>query len=454
MLFRLNVVSITVPPLRERREDIPVLAHHFLGFFEGTQGRAGLSFAQDSDERMLSHPWPGNLRELRNAIERAVIVGTASILAPHDLGLEGMVTPKVVQIGAAISLDEVERELRMRFLSTGVLLTLTTVAAAAWTLFVLSRLASSAAATVHETDELTATTAAISSAIEREDDALLVILGGANWGQALLGSARTVTDHALRKLAQDSGSEAQQRSAVEVRSLVREYRQAVDSIVQVTGGHLLERYYQEANPLLREAVAGVAKSRDIRFEEARAATAKARDEVTRERDVVLIIAALALTISAVVALRLARHVLMPLRELANAAAAIRDGNFETRVRVSSADEIGDVSEAFNEMTGRLAEFYRSNLGEILRAKRALEATMRALPDAVFLIDDQDRIAATNPHADQLFAELLGHMPMGFRATPSGAETRLWPASATWRRGHGQTGVNLGCCANRLKLVAG
>jgi NtrC-family two-component system sensor histidine kinase KinB len=192
---------------------------------------------------------------------------------------------------------------------------------------------------------------------------------------------------------------------LEIRSLVRDYREAVDSVVQEPGGHLLNRYYQFANPLLRAAVAGVAKQRDLRFEEARTATAKARDDATRARSIVLLIAALAVAISIVVALRLARHVLLPLRELASAAAAIRDGQFETRVRVESTDEIGDVSEVFNEMSRRLGEFHQSNLGEVLRAKRALEATLRALPDAVLLVDGQGNVAATNPQAKQLLAQL-------------------------------------------------
>jgi NtrC-family two-component system sensor histidine kinase KinB len=151
------------------------------------------------------------------------------------------------------------------------------------------------------------------------------------------------------------------------------------------------------DPGIRQATA-----RDQRFEEARSATARARDEVTRARNVVFVISALAVVIGAVVALRLARHVLLPMRELAQAAKAIRDGNFETTVDARPADEIGEVSEAFNDMTRRLAEFHRSNLGEVLRAKRTLEATMRALPDAVLLIEGQGRVAATNPEAERLF----------------------------------------------------
>lgn len=295
--------------------------------------------------------------------------------------------------------------LRTRFLAAGILLVLTTAAAAGWTLFVLSHLATVAVTTVRDTDEATATTAAVSSALEREDDAFLVILGGATAGYAPLTEARAVTDGALARIKQDSSSQEQSRIAAEVEASIIRYRQAVDSVVAAPGGQPLERYHREANPLLRRAVTEVGKARDERFEEARAGTALARDEVTRARNVVVLIAVFAVAIAAVVALRLARHVILPMRHLAQAARSIRDGNFDTQVDTWPADEIGDVSEAFNDMACRLAEFHRSNLGEVLRAKSALEATMRALPDAVLLIDGAERVAAKNPEADRLFKRL-------------------------------------------------
>jgi two-component system, NtrC family, response regulator AlgB len=118
LLFRLDVVSLDIPPLRDRREDIPVFAELFLHFFESTQGRPGLSFADEACEVMQSHAWPGNLRELRNAIERAVIVGAANVLCPRDLGLESQLpTTPLIQIGAAVSLEDVEREHIARIVS-------------------------------------------------------------------------------------------------------------------------------------------------------------------------------------------------------------------------------------------------------------------------------------------------------------------------------------------------
>jgi DNA-binding NtrC family response regulator len=88
LLFRLNVIALTVPALRERREDILPLAAHYLRFFERQQARQHLSFSSRCENAIVDYLWPGNLRELRNAVERAVILSPASILEPQDLGLE------------------------------------------------------------------------------------------------------------------------------------------------------------------------------------------------------------------------------------------------------------------------------------------------------------------------------------------------------------------------------
>jgi NtrC-family two-component system sensor histidine kinase KinB len=295
--------------------------------------------------------------------------------------------------------------LRTRFLATGVLLVLTTVAASAWTLFVLSRLAAVSASTVRETDLTTAAAAAVVSALEREDDALLVILGGDTLGGESLATARSITDTARIRLGRGSSSSTRERGAAELDAAVLAYRAAVDAIVLASGERPLERYHREANPLLRAAVAAVGKTRDRRFEEARTATALARDEVKRARGIVIVISGLAVGVAAMVALRLARHIILPMRELSKAAEALRDGNFEARVEASAGDEIGQVSEAFNDMAARLADFHRSNLGEVLRAKSALEATLRALPDAVLLIDAGGAVVSTNPAAEQLFRQM-------------------------------------------------
>jgi NtrC-family two-component system response regulator AlgB len=87
LFFRLNVINLTLPPLRERREDILTFAHHFLRFFARRQGRADLSFSAKCEPAIMDYAWPGNLRQLRNAVERAVILTPARVVEPADLGL-------------------------------------------------------------------------------------------------------------------------------------------------------------------------------------------------------------------------------------------------------------------------------------------------------------------------------------------------------------------------------
>ena len=92
LYFRLNVVTLHVPPLRERPEDILPLASHYLSVFRARQGRRSLAFAPSCEDTMHAYPWPGNLRELRNAIERAVILAPRDLVEPADLGLPAEVS--------------------------------------------------------------------------------------------------------------------------------------------------------------------------------------------------------------------------------------------------------------------------------------------------------------------------------------------------------------------------
>ena len=85
LYYRLNVVSIHVPPLRERREDIPRLARHFLSLYAPKSGRAVTSISSAAMERMLDYEWPGNIRELENAIERACVIGSSEQILQEDL---------------------------------------------------------------------------------------------------------------------------------------------------------------------------------------------------------------------------------------------------------------------------------------------------------------------------------------------------------------------------------
>jgi DNA-binding NtrC family response regulator len=88
LLFRLNTVELHIPPLRERKEDIPLLAAHFLKAYAQRYRKPVKGFELAALQKMLEHPWPGNVRELDHAIERSVLVTTAEHIHPSDLGLE------------------------------------------------------------------------------------------------------------------------------------------------------------------------------------------------------------------------------------------------------------------------------------------------------------------------------------------------------------------------------
>jgi DNA-binding NtrC family response regulator len=87
LLFRLNTIEIRVPPLRERRPDVPLLAQHFLRQHTQRYRKQLTGFEPAALEALLAHPWPGNVRELDHAIERAVLMSTGAQVRARDLGL-------------------------------------------------------------------------------------------------------------------------------------------------------------------------------------------------------------------------------------------------------------------------------------------------------------------------------------------------------------------------------
>jgi NtrC-family two-component system response regulator AlgB len=124
LFFRLHVITLTLPALRDRPEDLLPLARHFLGFFERLQGQQQLAFSPACEQAIQAYSWPGNLRELRNAVERAVILSPSSVIEAEDLGLppgadlalNNMSAPASaeaggkVALGGEVTLQEIERE--------------------------------------------------------------------------------------------------------------------------------------------------------------------------------------------------------------------------------------------------------------------------------------------------------------------------------------------------------
>jgi len=90
LYYRLNVVSIELPPLRERKEDIPLLAQHFLNKFAVENQKEIIDFSPEATDFLLKYEWPGNVRELENAVERAVILANNSYIEARDMPQENV----------------------------------------------------------------------------------------------------------------------------------------------------------------------------------------------------------------------------------------------------------------------------------------------------------------------------------------------------------------------------
>ena len=88
LFYRLNVARLELPALRERDGDIPILANYFVKRHAASEGRENLHLGQDSISALERHRWPGNIRELKNVIERAVVVCTGDVIQPHHLSLQ------------------------------------------------------------------------------------------------------------------------------------------------------------------------------------------------------------------------------------------------------------------------------------------------------------------------------------------------------------------------------
>jgi two-component system, NtrC family, nitrogen regulation response regulator NtrX len=120
LLYRLNVVPIEVPPLRERLEDVPALVKHFAERLAASAGVPGKKFAEDAVVRLQSRAWPGNIRELRNAVERALILAPGKVVTGADIdrllpGGDGIPPPPAVA-GGAHTFETFKQEAERNFL--------------------------------------------------------------------------------------------------------------------------------------------------------------------------------------------------------------------------------------------------------------------------------------------------------------------------------------------------
>ena len=112
LLYRLNVIEIVVPALRDRAEDILVLARRFLNFYARAVGRPIPTLSPPAEQALVQYGWPGNVRELRNTIERALILWPASLIEPEAFPAKMQVStsPAGPQLGGDVTLAEIEAE--------------------------------------------------------------------------------------------------------------------------------------------------------------------------------------------------------------------------------------------------------------------------------------------------------------------------------------------------------
>ncbi len=116
LYYRLNVVEINMPSLRERREDIPLISEYFLSIFRQETGNSRLTLSKEAMGKMLRYDWPGNIRELRNALERAVVMGNGKKLLPEDLPIQ-VSKPIYPEFQVGLTLEEAVNRFKKEFIT-------------------------------------------------------------------------------------------------------------------------------------------------------------------------------------------------------------------------------------------------------------------------------------------------------------------------------------------------
>jgi DNA-binding NtrC family response regulator len=111
LYFRLKTVEISLPPLRDRLEDVPVLARHFLRLHAERYRKSRSNFSPAADQLLLRHPWPGNVRELDHTVERAVLMADSDQIEADDLGLVGggAATNSAIAGIEQLTMEEIEK---------------------------------------------------------------------------------------------------------------------------------------------------------------------------------------------------------------------------------------------------------------------------------------------------------------------------------------------------------
>jgi len=116
LYYRLKVVTLTIPPLRERRDDIPILVERFVDELANEQGMKNAQISQPAIDKLLAHPWPGNVRELKHTLQGALVFCQNNTIEPDDLQIDPVPEDSPVMTGSSLSLEENEKQAIIRAL--------------------------------------------------------------------------------------------------------------------------------------------------------------------------------------------------------------------------------------------------------------------------------------------------------------------------------------------------
>lgn len=306
--------------------------------------------------------------------------------------------------------------LRARFTAAGLVILVAVVITGVWSTVLFSRLGNVVDRTLQGRQSIIDLTANMTSALERQDDALVLGLSGnIEAARKELAAQRAAFDRAAAELL-PLVTPVEREVVEQIITHVADYRREGDALLaQGPTPAARDRYHDVVNPALREIVESCGTLREHSFEALRDAGLAARDEARQGRWVVALVAIGALLASALVGWALARSVLRPIRELTASVEAVRGRDFTQRVERLRGDELGALADGFNRMAESLVAWESSNLAEVLRAKETLEATLAALPDAVIVADREGKIVSTNAPARAL---------LGDQALPAAAQELL------------------------------
>lgn len=309
--------------------------------------------------------------------------------------------------------------LRVRILAVGVVLVAILVVTGYTSALAFARVSRAMGAAVRDDSEAAGLLSTLAGALEDEDDVLLMSLSGeATATPEAVAVERDRFDRAQTRLAALTTDAAERALMRELSQRVHTYRSLVDATLPMGGTERARDIYrQRVAPLVRQGTGLCGQLREHRFRATEDLAAAARDEARRATVVVSVASVFSIALFVAIAWYVARSVLAPLRELTSTVDAMRDGDFDRRVELSSKDEFGKLGIGFNRMADAVGEFRRSKLGEVLALNATLEAALEALPEVVLVVDSAGTIAKMNARARSLLEGLLGRVPQTLNELP-------------------------------------